>query len=190
LKTLARRGYRFIAPITGRRTPPLDTVAAERNVPAAATLFYGPAVDLLDDDVAAATVSAGDLARQSLAEDDVTPVEARAKPFHLAILPLRMLVDLCPGFVVSRFGVADAITLAWQAPAEWDCGLRRLYSNNTYAADPASSPRSVFKYLLLARSRRRPTLSCHVQLVGADGIELWHRTTMNHRASCSNAGSE
>jgi len=189
VETLARRGYRFIAPINRTQNAPLAPVAAERNVPAAATpsstarpwIFWTMTLLL-------ATVSAGGtwLANRS-AEDDVTPEsEARAKPFHLAIMPLRMLVGSgAPDSSYLGVGVADAITARL-------AGTRRIGLRPTAAVlqykdtqpDPAVVAQALgVQYLLLGTIQEAAdTYRVSVQLVGADGIELWHRTYDEPRA--------
>jgi len=120
----------------------------------------------------------------------VTPESGEAKPFHLASCPCGCWWDLVPR--IRRISVAG-VAMRSRLAAAPQIGLRptRLYSNTKIRSPiPRSSPSARCS---VSAARHDPGggrhLSCSVQLVGADGIELWHRPTMNPRRSCRIAGS-
>lgn len=189
VETLARRGYRFIAPITPPQNAPLAPVAPERNAPTTATssstgrpLIFWTLTLLL------ATVAAGGIwfANRSV-EDYGTPgSEARAKPLHLAVMPLQILAGSGgPDSSYLGVGVADAITTRL-------AGTRRIGLRPTAAVlqykDTQPDPVVVAEalgvhYLLLGTIQQADdTYRVSVQLVGADGIGVWNRTYDEPRA--------
>ncbi len=189
VETLARRGYRFIAPITPPQNALLAPVTPERNAATtAAPSSTGRPLIFWTVTLLLATVTAGGIwfANRSVEDYWTSESEAGAKPLHLAVMPLRILAG--SGALDSSYlgvGVADAITARL-------AGTRRIGLRPTAAVlqykDTEPDPVVVAEalgvhYLLLGTIQQADdTYRVSVQLVGADGIGVWNRTYDEPRA--------
>jgi len=181
IETLARRGYRFIAPVACAEAAPVQTPASlGATVPSSriatdrGRVFWAMAL-LLAIATGAGIWIAG------------RPVDAGAsQPIHLAVMPLRILAGSeTSGSSYLGVGVADAITARLSS-------VRRIRLRPTAAVlqykDLQPEPSAVaealgVQHLLLGTIQPADdTYRVSVQLVGADGIETWQRTYDEPRA--------
>src|SRR5262245_31200593 len=186
IETLSRRGYRFIAPIGPPQVTPATPPDRERTAPASPTgptprrrPFFWTVASLL------LIVTAGGI-RLANRSTDARPLDGAGDTVHLAVMPLRMLSGSdAEDSSYLGVGVADAITTRLS-------GVRRLRLRPTAAVlqykdaqpDPVVAAKMLgVQYLLLGTIQQvGDTYRVSVQLVGADGIELWPRTYDEPRA--------
>jgi DNA-binding winged helix-turn-helix (wHTH) protein/TolB-like protein len=177
IETLARRGYRFIAPVTPvpseppvRAAEPPPPVLEHRHL----TLFPGARVAL------AVLLLVGIAASAWIARLPATPSDRRAGgPAQLAVLPLRVLAADGDRSAYLGVGIADAITTRL-------ANVRQIALRPTSAvlpykdggADPARVAAALgVKHLLLGTIQQAENAyRVSVQLVRADGVAVWGRT--------------
>jgi DNA-binding winged helix-turn-helix (wHTH) protein/TolB-like protein/predicted Zn-dependent protease len=181
IETLARRGYRFVAPVTWAETAPVVTpvpaVTSASTVPITTgrgRVFWTMALVL-----AMATGAGIWIAGR--------PVDAGAsQPIHLAVMPLRILAESeAPESSYLGVGVADAITARLSGVRR--IGLRPtaavLQYKDTQPHPPVVARELGVQYLLLGTIQPAgDTYRVSVQLVGADGVETWQRSYDEPRA--------
>jgi DNA-binding winged helix-turn-helix (wHTH) protein/TolB-like protein/Tfp pilus assembly protein PilF len=190
IETLARRGYRFIAPVASLQVIPLATATPDAGTahPRAASsltrhtsswnrrhvLRWGGTLLLL----AAAAATAWFAQRQ--ADARISPPVPQAGLAQLAVMPLKVLAGF-EGTDSSYIGVgiADAITTRL-------ANIRQLTLRPTSTVLPYKDAQSepvrvaaglAVRHLLLGTIQRtEDTYRVSVQLVGADGIAVWGDT--------------
>ena len=190
VETLARRGYRFIAPVSTRQARPLVVEASAGDAPAdpapgAAVLLtrgwerrriFGWGAALFVVIVAAAVVWVAQQRNQAAIFQSARPGTAT----QLAVLPLRVLAG--SGGQDSSYigiGIADAITTRLANIQQ--IGLRPTSAVLPYK-DAQSDPVRVaaalgVQYLLLGTVQpAERAYRFSVQLVRADGVAVWGRT--------------
>ena len=179
IETLARRGYRFIARVESPGAASAAPSAPERSAVPTATppstggrpMFWMVALALL-------VLTAGGVWIANRSADAGRP-DAGGNTVHLVVMPLRTLSGR--GGQDSSYlgvGVADAITARLS-------GVRRIGLRPTAAVlqykdtqpDPIVAAQTLgVQYLLLGTIQQvDDTYRVSVQLVGADGFEMWHR---------------
>ena len=191
IETLARRGYRFIAPVVtvpdaapvdpARGSGPDPVSAGRAPAPGRGRAFRRAAALLLVVLVAAAGWATRKRLESGVATPERLPVHAR-----LAVLPLRVL-DGARAEDLSYIGVgiADAITTRL-------ANTRQITLRPTSAVlpykDGQSDPVGIaatlgVQYLLLGTIQHpEGAYRFTVQLVGADGVAVWGRTYDEPRA--------
>ena len=196
IETLARRGYRFIAPVTRVDGAPLvpasgptdvggapvPTPEVERSGRGMGRRMLWAIAGLLAIAVAAAAIL---LVQRTWGGRTTLPLQSRPTA-HLAVMPLRVLAassDTDAAYI--GVGVADAITTRL-------ANIRQIALRPTTAVlpfkDSQSDPPRVaatlgVQYLLLGTIQpAEHTYRVSVQLVRADGVAVWGRTYDERRA--------
>ncbi len=186
IETLSRRGYRFIAPTGPPRLTPVVPPLADPVIdisPTASSSGWRQAFWTIAVLLFVAAAGGIWLANRPA---DVRPADAEGTTVHLAVMPLRILsaAELGDSSYLG-VGVADAITARLS-------GVRRIGLRPTAAVlqykdtqpDPVVAAQTLgVHYLLLGTIQQvADTYRVSVQLVGADGVEIWHRTYDEPRA--------
>jgi DNA-binding winged helix-turn-helix (wHTH) protein/TolB-like protein len=183
IETLARRGYRFIGPIDPEPVPPVaPSISQPTGVTTTPALPTGRRRLFWTMTCLLALVTAGGIWIANRPAD-----AGQGPPINLAVMPLRMLSGSeTADSSYLGVGVADAITARLS-------GARRIGLRPTAAVlqyrESQPDPKVVaaalgVNYLLLGTIQQADdTYRVSVQLVGADGIELWNRTYDEPRAA-------
>lgn len=179
IETLARRGYRFIAPVTA--APP---DVAVRVGPLSASAVIVPPLRprwfqwVLATFVLAAAVAGIWIAQQQSAT--ATAAAPHGRETQLAILPFRVLAATGEGdFSYLGVAIADAVTTKLANARQ--LGLRPttavLRYKDTQVPPPQIASELGVQYLLMGTIEPvEGSYRFRVQLVGADGVALWGRT--------------
>jgi DNA-binding winged helix-turn-helix (wHTH) protein/TolB-like protein len=190
IETLARRGYRFIAPVGSRPAgPPPAGIPPPRPAPAPTAAATARSqlppvrtrVLLWGITFALTIATAGGVWVTSRSHDAtiVQPARQDTAP-HLAVMPLEVLAGPdVKDLSYMGVGIADAITT--RLANIRGLGLRPTSAVLAYK-DPRSAPAAIaatlgVQYLLVGTIQPvEQTYRVNVHLVGADGVAVWART--------------
>jgi DNA-binding winged helix-turn-helix (wHTH) protein/TolB-like protein len=184
IETLARRGYRFVAPVTpapvGNVVPARDRAIAS---PPAPTVRVRRALAVL----VAVAAMAGVWLAQNFSSAAPPLVDSTRPSTQLAVLPLRVIGGTA-GEDHSYMGTAIADAITTRLANVRQIGLRPTAAVLRFSAgdgDPTAIARTLaVDYLLVGTIQpAERTFRFAVQLVRADGVAVWGRTYDEPRAA-------
>jgi DNA-binding winged helix-turn-helix (wHTH) protein/TolB-like protein len=178
VETLARRGYRFIAPVTVVATPVPAPIPTPVQLPARPRSNRGLQWFLAAGVVIAA--GTGTWLAQRHSANTAQPQARQGAPAQLAVLPFRVLAG-SQAADVSYLGIAIADAITTRLAGTGQFGLRATPAVLPYKDNQAEPPRIAsalgVEHLLIGTIQ--PTdrsFRFRVQLVDANGVAVWGRS--------------